>query len=77
MGEIRDSVPSVEELKAIIERISAGKSAFRQELAQRPIEEKMAMLDALRDRALTLRESGLHPPCDPRDEPRWYRQPEK
>jgi hypothetical protein len=37
------------------EKIVASKRAFRQRLAARPLEEKLAMLDALRERALALR----------------------
>lgn len=40
-------------------KILQSKRAFRQRLAARPIEEKLAMLDALRARALALRSSGL------------------
>jgi hypothetical protein len=36
-----------------------SKRVFRQRLAARPIVEKLAMLDALRARALALRSSGL------------------
>lgn len=42
-------------------RILQSKSAFRQRLAARPIEEKLAMLDALRARAIALRESRPAP----------------
>lgn len=40
-------------------KILQSKRAFRQRLAARPIEEKLALLDAMRERALALRESGL------------------
>ena len=40
-------------------KILQNKRAFRQRLAARPIEEKLAMLDALRASALALRSSGL------------------
>ena len=36
-------------------KILQSKREFRQRLAARPIEEKLAMLDALRERALTIR----------------------
>ena len=36
-------------------RILRSKRAYRQRLAARPIEEKLAMLDALRESALALR----------------------
>jgi len=36
-------------------KILQSKREFRQRLAVRPIEEKLTMLDALRERALTLR----------------------
>ncbi len=41
-------------------RIEQSKREFRQRLAARPIVEKLAMLDALRERALTIR-SGRTP----------------
>lgn len=39
-------------------KILQSKRAFRQRLAARPIGEKLDLLDALRERALALRESG-------------------
>ena len=52
-------------------KILQSKREFRQRLAARPIEEKLAILDALRERALTLRpiqskQNRLHeePPPD-------------
>jgi hypothetical protein len=36
-------------------KILQSKRALRQRLARRPIEEKLAMLDALRERALAIR----------------------
>ena len=36
-------------------KILQNKNEFRQRLAARPIEEKLAMVDALRERALVLR----------------------
>lgn len=36
-------------------KISQSKREFRQRLAARPIAEKLAMLDALRERTLTIR----------------------
>jgi hypothetical protein len=38
-------------------KILQSKREFRQRLAARPIEEKLALLDALRERALALRSS--------------------
>jgi hypothetical protein len=40
-------------------KILQSKRAFRQRLAARPMGEKLAMLDALRTRALALRSSRL------------------
>ena len=40
-----------------LSKMLQSKREFRQRLAARPIEEKLAMLDALRARALALRES--------------------
>lgn len=37
------------------EKVWQGKRELRRELASRPIAEKLAMLDVLRERALTLR----------------------
>jgi hypothetical protein len=55
-------------------KILQSKREFRQRLAARPIEEKLAMLDDLRERALAIRPSppatGSHgmrdepPPCN-------------
>jgi hypothetical protein len=41
--------------------ILQSKREFRRRLAARPIEEKLAMLDALRERALALRDSRTAP----------------
>ena len=41
-------------------KIIKGKRDFRRELAARPIEEKLAMLDALRERALAIRPPRSH-----------------
>jgi hypothetical protein len=38
-------------------RILESKRAYRRQLAARPIAEKMAMLDALRERALAIRQA--------------------
>jgi|SoiMetStandDraft_5_1073268.scaffolds.fasta_scaffold1098051_1 hypothetical protein len=40
-----------------LEKLLASKRALRRDLAARPIAEKLRMLDALRERALTLRAS--------------------
>ena len=42
-----------------LQRIIESKRAWRRALAQRPVAKKLAMLDALRDRALTIRASTL------------------
>jgi hypothetical protein len=39
-------------------RILESKRAFRRRLAARPIAEKLAMLDALRERELAIRQAG-------------------
>ncbi len=41
-------------------RMLESKEALRRKLAGRPVAEKLAMLDALRERALALREAGDH-----------------
>jgi hypothetical protein len=38
-----------------LQRILESKRALRRDLASRPVREKLAMLDALRDRARTIR----------------------
>ena len=40
------------------ERMLESKSALRRKLAKRPVAEKLAMLDELRDRAITLRKAA-------------------
>ena len=40
-------------------KILQSKRAYRQKLAARPIQEKLAILDALRERALALRANRL------------------
>ncbi len=45
-----------------LEKILASKRALRRDLAARPIAEKLRMLDALRERALTLRAAAPGPP---------------
>ena len=55
-------------------RILKSKREFRQRLAARPIEEKLAMLDALRERALALRQTRSAPEAGTlHEEPRSYR----
>lgn len=44
-----------------LQRIIENKRVYRSALAQRPVAEKLAMLDVLRDRARTLRSSKLPP----------------
>jgi hypothetical protein len=44
-------------------KILNSKREFRQQLAARPIAEKLAMLDALRERELALRQAG-HPAAE-------------
>jgi hypothetical protein len=53
-------------------KILQSKRAFRQRLAARPIEEKLAMLDALRARAIALRESRFATAGGLREEPPPY-----
>jgi hypothetical protein len=55
-------------------KIMQSKREFRQRLAAKPIEEKLAMLDALRARTLALRGSRAEPqPGTLREEPSAYR----
>ena len=42
-------------MKPDLARIRENKQAFRRELAERPIAEKLRMLDLLRERALAIR----------------------
>jgi len=42
-----------------LQRIIENKRAWRRELAQRPLAEKLVMLDTLRDRARTIRAATL------------------
>jgi hypothetical protein len=43
-----------------LKRVLESKKALRRKLADRPLAEKLAMLDALRERTLALREAGEH-----------------
>ena len=58
-------------------KILQSKRAFRQRLAARPIEEKLAILDALRARAIALRESRTAAAGDLREEPPPYQAQRK
>jgi hypothetical protein len=59
-----------------LQRILDSKRAYRQVLADKPIAEKLRMLDALRERALILRQSA-HPAKSSvvREAPVKYRTP--
>jgi hypothetical protein len=59
-----------------LEKILESKRALRRQLAARPVAEKLRMLDALRERALTLRAasaSGQMETNAVREEPTPYR----
>lgn len=43
-----------------LKRILESKKALRSKLTALPLAEKLAMLDALRERALALRDAGAH-----------------
>ena len=45
-----------------LEKILESKRALRRDLAARPIAEKLRMLDALRERAVTIRAATTHGP---------------
>ena len=45
-----------------LKRMLESKKALRRKLAGRPVAEKLAMLDALRERAVALREATGHMP---------------
>lgn len=47
-----------------LQHIIESKRAYRRALAQRPVAEKLAMLDALRDRARTLRAAASRSQVD-------------
>ena len=60
------------------QKILESKRAFRQRLAARPIAEKLAMLDALRERHLAIRGRAAHSGADPgvlREAPAPYNKP--
>ncbi len=56
-----------------LQKILASKRAYRQALAAKPIAEKLQMLDALRERALTIR--AVTKPNVLRESPGKYRTP--
>ena len=59
-------------------RILRSKREFRQRLAARPMEEKLAMLDGLRQRALAIRPARTAPEAGAlRERPPVYRKPGK
>jgi len=61
-----------------LQKILADKRRLRRDLAARPIEEKLRMLDALRERELAIRGRAVH--TDPgvlREEPTPYRPKSK
>ena len=61
-----------------LEKILASKRAFRQRLAARPIEEKLAMLDALRERTLAIRPTPCVSKTDAlHEQPPSYRREDK
>lgn len=43
-----------------LQKMLESKRAYRQQLAARPIGEKLRILDALRERALAIRGSAIH-----------------
>jgi hypothetical protein len=57
-----------------LEKIIAGKRTFHRNLAERPIAEKLRMLDALRERELAIRgRSGPAASSESREPPTSYR----
>ena len=60
-----------------LEKILASKRALRNELAARPIAEKLRMLDALRERTLALRPTPGSMPDALYEEPPPHRTTEK
>jgi hypothetical protein len=50
-------------MKPDLARIRESKQAFRRELAERPISEKLRMLDALRERTLAIRHASNSEPA--------------
>ena len=59
-----------------LQKMLESKRALRRQLAGRPVAEKLRMLDALRQRALTLRAASALGPVDTdsrREEPAPYR----
>lgn len=55
-----------------VEEMLRSKQALRQRLAAAPIAEKLRLLDALRERAIALREARLTEPSTAREEPPGY-----
>ena len=62
-----------------LQRILEGKRAWRRSLAQRPVAEKLVLLDALRDRALSIRAAATRQESARlRESPREYQaKPQK
>src|SRR5439155_26990629 len=55
LATLRKTIPRRHSMTFDLAKILQNKREFRQRLAARPIAEKLAMLDALRERALALR----------------------
>ncbi len=56
-------------MNADMHRIWEGKRIFRSSLAARPVTEKLAMLDALREMACTIRKASKRNPMIAKNEP--------
>ena len=55
MADIREEIPTRRAMTSDLQRIIESKRAWRRSLAQRPVAEKLALLDELRDRARAIR----------------------
>jgi hypothetical protein len=73
-GSDLNDIPRRQGITFDLTKIIQNKRDFRQRLAARPIEEKLAMLDALRARTIALRGSRAESqPGTLREEPPAYR----
>jgi hypothetical protein len=62
LAGVRATIPQIK-IKTNLRRIVEGKRALRKQLAERPIAEKLKMLDALRQRTLAIRRTSKSGPA--------------
>lgn len=70
MAEISATIPYL--MNFDLEGMLKSKKAFREQLAARPIAEKLRLLDAMRERALAIRSAAADKPALVQEVPASY-----